>query len=115
MTPLLLLLGVVLIVSGAVMALVFAHLAYQIVYTPQNIPVLTYILGHIPANIEPSSFKGTINNQTFEVFIPESLTIYSFTFLMFVGFGLLLGISRCLSGIGIQIVRVLWKNLTEPQ
>ena len=115
LAPLLLVIGVVLIVSGGVLALLYGHVAYQLLYTPQNVPILTYIMGHVPADIGNSSFKGTINGQSFELFLPETLTIYGTIFLMFVGFGLLLAIARCLSGTGIQIIKILWKSLMEPQ
>src|SRR5690348_14783883 len=92
LAPFLLLLGILLVVSGGALALIFGRIAYQMLYTPQDIPILTFVLGHVPANIATSSLKGTVGSQSFEVLMPEALTIYGFTFLVFIGFGLLLAV-----------------------
>ena len=115
LAPLLLVIGIVLIVSGAILTLLYGHVAYQILYTPQNVPVLTYVLGHIPATIPVSSIKGTMGTTPFEIVLPETFTMYGFAFLMFIAFGLLLSITRCLTWAGIQIVKALWKVFLEPQ
>lgn len=115
LAPLLLVIGIVLIVTGAILTLLYGHVAYQILYTPQNVPVLAYVLGHVPATIPVSSIKGTMGTTPFEITLPETFTMYSFTFLMFIGFGLLLSITRCLTWAGIQIVKALWKVFLEPQ
>jgi hypothetical protein len=115
LAPLLLALGIVLIVSGAVLALIFGHVAWQIIYAPEKVPVLEYILGHVPANLAPSSLKGSIAGQPFDIALPEAFTVYGTTLLMFIGFGMLLSVSRCLSGVGIQLVKAVWKVFMEPE
>lgn len=115
LAPFLLVIGIILIISGAVLAMIYGHVAYQIIYTPQNVPVLNYILGHVPATIPVSSIKGTMGTTPFEIVLPETFTMYSFTFLLFIGFGILLSITRCLIWSGIQIVKSLWKVFFEAQ
>ena len=115
LAPLLLVIGIILIVSGAVLTMLYGHVAYQILYTPQNVPILSYVLGHIPETIPVSSIKGTMGTTPFEIVLPETFTMYSFTFLMFIGFGILLSITRCLIWSGIQIVKSLWNVFFEAQ
>jgi hypothetical protein len=111
LAPVLLLVGIVLIIGGAALAMAYARVAYQVLYEPENIPVLNYLLGHISANYEAPSVKGVYGGQAFDILLPQALMTYGFTFLMFVGFGLLLNVSHCLLGMGVQIVKALWNGV----
>lgn len=85
--PLLLILAVVLVAGGAFLSICFGYAAWQVLFKPQNVTMLTYILQNIADTTEIPAMTATIDGRTATYVISKPIRMFGLCYLFIVGLG----------------------------
>lgn len=106
--PLLLFLAIVMILCGSALALGFGYAAWQVLYHPEKVSIVTYIIGEIASTQETPALTATVNGQKAVYNLSTSMKAFGLCYLFITGLSLLISAARCMSDIGVHIVKALW-------
>lgn len=106
--PLLLLLAVIMIFTGSVLALGFGYAAWQVLYHPEKVSMVTYLINEIAATQDVPALTATVDGRVAEYKLSRSMKAFGLCYLFIVGVGILVSIARGLSDIGVHIIKALW-------
>ncbi|MEZ0262663.1 MAG: hypothetical protein ACAH80_16785 [Alphaproteobacteria bacterium] len=108
LAPLLSVIAILMIVAGAALAGCFGYAAWQVLYHPEKVTTLTYILGNISSQADMPALTATLpTGQTAEYRISPAIKMFGLAYLFIAGLGLLVSVARCMSDIGVHIIKVL--------
>jgi len=106
------LIAIVMILSGAALALCFGYAGWQVLYHPEQVDALKYILGNISSTADMPALTATMpDGKLVEYKLSPQVKMFGLTFLFITGMGMLITIARCMSDVGVSII----KALTQPQ
>ncbi|HYD19245.1 MAG TPA: hypothetical protein VEF76_12285 [Patescibacteria group bacterium] len=110
--PLLMLVAVVLILGGAGLALCFGYAAWQVLYHPEKVEVVSYVLNNIATQQESPAVTMHIDGRVGQYMLSPKIKAFGLAYLFIVGLGLLVSIARCLSDAGVHILKAIWAQPT---
>ena len=113
--PLLVLIAILMILSGAALALCYGYAAWQVLYKPEKVTVLTYILQNIADTTNVPAMTATVEGKTAVYNISPSVKMYGLCYLFIAGMGMLISVARCMSDIGVHIIKALWPAAPPPR
>ena len=106
--PLLLGLGILLIATGAGLALCFGYVTYQTLFHPETSPLMNFLLQKAGTLAPDPILTATIDGRIATYRIPDSLKVYGICAVAIFGFGVLVNVARCMSDAGVHILKMLW-------
>lgn len=107
--------GILLIVSGAGLALCFGYVAYEALFQPEKVAVITMLMQKIVSTTDAPVLTANIDGKVATYHIADSLKVYALCMIFIFGFGLLINTARCLSDAGVHIIKVLWPAETAQK
>ncbi|MDI1226958.1 MAG: hypothetical protein PSY14_04655 [bacterium] len=106
--PLLMLVALVLIAGGAALALCFGYAAWQVLYHPEKVDTLTYILGNMAQQKDVPAMTMMVDGRVGEYRISAPMKMFGLAYLFIAGLAMLVSIARCLSDAGVSILKAIW-------
>jgi len=108
LSPLLLFIAIIMIISGAALALCFGYAGWQALYHPEKVTALTYILKDISSNTDiPALTAAMPDGRTAEYKLSPAIKMFGLAYLFIAGLSMLVSIARCMSDIGVHIIKAL--------
>jgi hypothetical protein len=105
--------GGVLITASLAIFLSFSMLVYQVIYEPEQVGVLKFLVSHIPQTNEAAIF-GVINETNFAIHITEPFRLISCLIAITLCLYVLVGIVRVIMMAGIELIK-LGASLDETE
>lgn len=106
--PLLMLVALLLIAGGAALALCFGYAAWQVLYHPEKVDTLTYILGNLAKQKDVPAMTMVVDGRVGEYRISAPMKMFGLAYLFIAGLAMLVSIARCLSDAGVSILKAIW-------
>lgn len=106
--PLLLLLAIIMIFTGSILALGFGYAAWQVLYHPEKVSMVTYLINEVAATQDVPALTATVDGRVAEYKLSRSMKAFGLCYLFITGIGILVSIARGLSDIGVHIIKALW-------
>lgn len=106
--PLLMLVALLLIAGGAGLALCFGYAAWQVLYHPEKVDTLTYILGNLAQQKDVPAMTMVVDGRVGEYRISAPMKVFGLAYLFIAGLAMLVSIARCLSDAGVNILKAIW-------
>jgi hypothetical protein len=94
--------GIALIVAGTALLGYLAFTVFQVIDSPQDVPLVKLIVGHLP--VEDKAIYGHAGRDTFEVNVSEPARTVILLFLAAFVLMVLAGIAKSLISAGISLV-----------
>lgn len=106
--PLLMFVALLLIAGGAALALCFGYAAWQVLYHPEKVDTLTYILGNIAQQKDVPAMTMVVDGRVGEYRLSAPMKMFGLAYLFIAGLAMLVSIARCLSDAGVNILKAIW-------
>jgi hypothetical protein len=106
--PLLMIVALLLIAGGAGLALCFGYAAWQVLYHPEKVDTLAYILGNIAQQKDVPAMTMMVDGRVGEYRISAPMKTFGLAYLFIAGLAMLVSIARCLSDAGVNILKAIW-------
>lgn len=101
----LLVIGGLLVIYGAIMMLYFGHLIYEILNHPEKVTVIDYVLKHIKT-AGPALYARTPDGQEMYVDFSEPAKSLAFFLMAIMALGVVSGVIRVMIWGGVEIIKV---------
>lgn len=101
---LLLFIGLVLIAAALFAFFQFAQVVYQLIYTPEQIGILQFLIRHIPESRDLLS--GTLDNKNFVIQLAEPFRLMACLVTIVLCSSVLVGIFRVILQAGIELIKL---------
>jgi len=108
-------LGLLLIAAGAGLALCFGYVAYQTLFAPEKVALITYLMQKVATTSDVPLFTANMDGRVATYHISDSLKIYGLVLLFLAGFRVLIATARCMTDTGVHIIKVLWPTEAPPK
>lgn len=113
--PLLMLVAMILILGGAGLAICFGYAAWQVLYHPEKVDILSYILGNLAAQKDVPAMTMMVDGRVGEYRISAPMKVFGLAYLFIAGLAMLVSIARCLSDAGVNILKAIWLPPALPR
>lgn len=113
--PLLMLVALILILGGASLALCFGYAAWQVLYYPEKVDTLSYILGNLARQKDVPAMTMIVDGRVGEYRISAPMKVFGLAYLFIAGLAMLVSIARCLSDAGVSILKAIWLPPVPPR
>lgn len=115
LSPVLMLIGMVMILGGTGLALCFGYVAYEVLYEPQKIKIVGFLLENIAEASNTPSVTGNVDGHPVTYNISTPMKAFGLCYLFIMGFSVLISTARCMSDIGVHIIKVIWPASPAPK
>jgi hypothetical protein len=100
--------AILMIVAGAALALCFGYAGWQVLYHPEKVNALTYILENISTQTKVPALTAKMQDgRMAEYQLSPAMKMFGLAYLFVAGLSMLISIARCMSDIGVHIIKAL--------
>ena len=105
--------GLALIVAGAVLLCYLGFVVFQVIDSPQNVPLVKFIVSHM--RVEDKAIYGHAGSDTFELNVSEPTRTVVLLFLAAFVLMVLASVAKSLISAGINLVSAAGRMREQPE